>query len=423
MNALNTATWTIATWEFSRYFRIRDQLIGLAMILLFSIIGFLVGWLSQAVTTVHIGIKNADSAFQFPEGSLFRKHEGNHSEKEWQVLIEKGEVEGLLIMPTSYAPLDRAKLIVRSSPPWLGELQELVEAEWLKALSRGNQLDQNLIEKIKNPPEIDVKLLNKTVDSTSDIYVANGFIFATVLTSWIAMAFMMTGITGEKQQRVTEQIVSIVRPKKWMDGKVIGITLAAMGALLNLIIAIVVFIPMCLFFFGGEWIPPSLKRWDLLPIFLAYYVGGVFFWNCFYAAISAMLDDPNTSSRSTLLFIPILPLSASFFLSANPDSLPLQILSLVPGSSSTAMPVRLILGDVSWWEVLVSFVLLLLGIFALRVIAARIFSAGIMMYGMEPSWTDVLAWVFSRRSTVVGQVPTFLDEFRNRRTDQHTPNA
>lgn len=404
MNNRIKTSWTIAKWEFSRYFKIRDQLIGLATLLLFSVIGFFVGFLSQSVTKVEIGVKNAAPNFQFPDDGLFRKREGNYSEQEWQALIEKGEVEGLLIFPSESGTFDHAKLIVRKSPTWLGDLQTIVKAEWLKSLSTANQIDQQLIEKILNPQVIEVVAINDADSWESDIYVANGFILAILVTSWFAMAFMMTGITGEKQQRVTEQIVSIVRPQKWMDGKLIGITGAAIGSMANLFFAMMIFIPMSLFFFGGEWIPPSLKRWDLIPVFIAFYVGGVFFWNCFYAAVSAMLEDPNTSSRTVLLFIPMLPLSAAFFLIANPDGLPMQILSLVPGASSTAMPVRLILGEVSWLELLSSFVLLILGIFALRIIAARIFAAGIMMYGTEPSWIDVVAWVFSRKSTALGHL-------------------
>jgi ABC-2 type transport system permease protein len=135
-----------------------------------------------------------------------------------------------------------------------------------------------------------------------------------------------------------------------------------------------------------------------------------------------MIDDPNTSSRSALLFIPMLPLSAAFFLSANPDGLPMQILSLLPGASSTAMPVRLILGEVSWWELASSFVFLILGIFALRIVAARIFAAGIMMYGTEPSWIDVFAWVFSRKSITLGQVATSLPDIQSRSTSQQKAN-
>lgn len=422
MNSRIKTTWTIAKWEFSRYFKIRDQLIGLAMILLCSVIGFCIGWISQSVTTVEIGLKNANPTFQFPEDGMFRVREGSYSEKEWQDLIEKGEVEGLLILPAANSPLDQAKLMVRRSPSWLGDLQAIVGAEWLKTLTRVNQLDQKMIEKIVNPPKIEVMAINDSDNSESDAYVANGFIFAIVVTSWIAMAFMMTGITGEKQQRVTEQVVSIVRPQKWMDGKLIGITCAAIGSMANLFLAMLIFIPMSLLFFGGEWIPPSLKRWDLVPIFFAYYVGGVLFWNCFYAAISAMIDDPNTSSRSALLFIPMLPLSAAFFLSANPDGLPMQILSLLPGASSTAMPVRLILGEVSWWELASSFVFLILGIFALRIVAARIFAAGIMMYGTEPSWIDVFAWVFSRKSITPGQVAISLPDIQSRSTSQQKAN-
>ena len=39
---------------------------------------------------------------------------------------------------------------------------------------------------------------------------------------------LFAGITGEKQHRVTEQMIAIVRPQVWMDGKIIGLAAAAL---------------------------------------------------------------------------------------------------------------------------------------------------------------------------------------------------
>lgn len=44
--------------------------------------------------------------------------------------------------------------------------------------------------------------------------------FLELVPVFMAGAYMAIGISGEKQQRVTEVVVSAVRPEAWMDGKI-----------------------------------------------------------------------------------------------------------------------------------------------------------------------------------------------------------
>ena len=80
----------------------------------------------------------------------------------------------------------------------------------------------------------------------------------------------------------------------------------------------------------------------------------------------------------------------------------MRSLSLIPGTSSVAMPMRLVLGEVSTVELLSSLILMVAGIAVLRLIAGRVFAAGIMLYGKEPSWLDIALWTLGRRSEVAG---------------------
>jgi ABC-2 type transport system permease protein len=405
MTFWSPACWTIAKWEFARYFKIRDQLLGLAALLFLSLVGFVIGLLANSNKQVKLGVSNPDAIFQvsFPEKSSFRLVEGNYSDQQWRLMVEKGDIAGLLIVPSVKTPDEKISLVVRRSPAWMNDLESIVQEQWQKWFVQINNIDTRVAEKLLDPPAIEVVSLNPSKNITGDLVVANIAIFGTMLTSWIAMSFMMTGITGEKQQRVTEQIVSAVRPQTWVDGKLIGITAASIASLANLFLACVLFGILSFWLFGQENMPIALQRWELIPVLLIFYLGSVFFWNCFYLAISAMLNDPHTSSRTVLLFLPMMPLVVAFVWIGEPDGLPMRIASFVPGASATAIPVRLILGEVAWIEWMVSAVLLVAGTLVMRIIAGRIFAACIMLYGTEPSWLDIAAWVCSGRSTTFGQ--------------------
>lgn len=401
MNWLKTC-FTVARWEFFRYFKWKDQLIGLFSLLIGAAIGFGAVHLAKSSGKIEVAILGASDSFSFPEKGKLAIAEGTYDESGWKKLVQDGEVDGLLKMTRNAGEPFQSELIVRKEPAWLEELRPIVESEKLKWEIDEAQIAAATVARVLTPASIQVTSLSEGDASKVDRIIAYVMLIAMIMTSWIGLAYMMTGITGEKQMRVTEQIVSAIRPQMWIDGKLVGITAASIGSLGFLFITSIICIPVA-WMVGFEFsLPDSIKRWDLLPLLLVYYIGGVFFWNCFYAGVTSVINDPNTSSRTSLLFLPILPMMASALVMSQPDGTMMRILSIMPGSSSTAMPIRLILGEVHLWELMLSVVMLAQGVFVLRVLAGRVFAAGIMLYGKEPGWVDVIQWALTRKMDTNG---------------------
>lgn len=395
--------FTVAAWEFGRYFKLKDQFIGIALMMFGAAIGYGVVRIAKTASKVEIAVLGANADFAFPAEGKISIAEGDWTQQQWREKVNSGEVDGLLIFgeanssPDPEDALWQAQLIVRRAPTWIDELQSVLQADRVRTMVASTQVDPMVLASIMAPAEVEIVELAERPVSGSDRFVAYAILGATLITSWIGLAYLMTGITGEKQQRVTEQIVSAIKPQMWIDGKLLGITGAAIGSL-GFIAATSVVAGLVAKIVGYEIpMPTALQRPELVPVFLLFYVGGVFFWNCFYAAVAATINDPNTSSRSSLLFLPMLPLFAAGLVASQPNGWMMSILSLLPGTSVTAMPMRLVLGDVTWPELTISIVLLFIGIAFLRWIAARIFAAGIMLYGKEPTWMDIVSWACSRQ--------------------------
>ncbi|XZE21377.1 ABC transporter permease [Pirellulaceae bacterium SH449] len=388
---------TVARWEFFRYFKWKDQLIGVVAMIFGAAIGYAAMRLSQSTSQVELAVLGASDSFAFADKGNLKLAEGTNDEAMWQQMVEAGKVDGLLKINASSREGFVAELIVRKEPAWLEELRPIVEAEKLRWEILDAQIPIGTVERLLSPSKIDIVSLSAGETSKGDRMIAYGMLVAMLLTSWIGLAYMMTGITGEKQMRVTEQVVSAIRPQAWIDGKLLGISGAAIGSLAFLFLTGLICLPAANFLGIDVALPGALKRWDLVPLLLVYYLGGVFFWNCFYAAVAAVINDPNTSSRTSLLFLPMLPMMAAGFVASKPDGAMMKTLSILPGASSTAMPMRMILGEVSYLETISSILFLLLGIFVLRTIAGRVFAAGIMLYGKEPTWVDILKWSLTKR--------------------------
>ena len=120
---------------------------------------------------------------------------------------------------------------------------------------------------------------------------------------------------------------------------------------------------------------------------------GTLMWNAFLAGVAATIDDPNTSTKSGFMFLPMFPVMLAFLALVNPDTVAMQLLSIFPLTSYAVLPARMVLTSVSWWEPVLAIALLAVTAWLLRVAAGRIFAAGMMMYGKEPDYRQMLHWM------------------------------
>lgn len=201
-------------------------------------------------------------------------------------------------------------------------------------------------------------------------------------------ALMMSSITQEKQTRVTEQLLTLLRPQEWMDGKIVGITLHSLKSIVFTGVLLLLILNGTHMMMVGGVMPLPLSALVLLNAIL-YVVLGLLLVNSFLAGFAATIDDPNHSSRSMVMFLPMLPVIISFSIIGSADSALATFLSIFPLTSFAAMPIRVAEVGVPWWQWLLSFALLLATLYWARKLAARLFRYGITMYGKEPAWRDI----------------------------------
>ena len=73
------------------------------------------------------------------------------------------------------------------------------------------------------------------------------------------------------------------------------------------------------------------------------------------------------------------------------------VLGIVPITSPVALPMRMVLADVAWWEIVSAVIALIISIWFIRRAAGRVFALGIMMHGKEPTWRE-MAGAMRRRA-------------------------
>jgi ABC-2 type transport system permease protein len=157
---------------------------------------------------------------------------------------------------------------------------------------------------------------------------------------WVA-----TGVVEEKSTRVVEILLSTIRPRQLLAGKVIGIGLLGIAQLL-LIGAFGVVIGQL----SGR-IDVTGDLVEAVGVVLAWFVLGFGLYSCAFAVAGVPRQEEIQSVTAPLTIV----ILASFFLSFgaldDPGSSLARALSFVPPAAPMVMPVRMIAGDAAPWEV------------------------------------------------------------------------
>lgn len=388
--------WTIARWEFSRFVRWRQQIIGVLVMLGVGGLSAGVGkWVSGSRSRpVTVAVVGADRlGFPLPAVDGVSWDSTRYaSAVSADDAVRVDSVAGSLVVTTR----DSVAVTSRRRAAWTERVAPVFNAARRNATYAALPLTD--ADRVALATSIDVAVHvadGRTGDRGAARVYAMAIVGIGLLVLFNGFAFLFTGITGEKQQRITEQMLAMVTPQAWMDGKILGLAgVAFVGTafLAGTGVLALKLVPLA----TGRAIPalPPLPA-DLgamLIVVIAVALGTAM-WFAFMAAIAATIDDPNASPRTSLLMLPMLPMGFAFALVSRADSVVAQVLSMVPLTSMAVLPVRLMSTTVPWWEPIVALTLLAVTAWSLRRMAGKIFAAGVLLYGKEPSMQETLRWI------------------------------
>ncbi len=304
--------------------------------------------------------------------------------------VDTKALDGAILVPARFAADDSVRLIVRrADPSWVRRVHDPFRV----AARHARAVDAGLAREIATALDDPVKLAQSPTQPSGGTERADravAFALAVLLLSTIyaTAAYLAVGITGEKQARATEVIISAIRPQAWMDGKLIAFT--ALG-LLQLVVWAASLAAIAIF----------MSWWKLPPVDpvalatnLAFAVLGFAFYVALFAAILATIKDLQSTSKfqAYLYFLPVIPLLFLDPVVDNPESTLAIVLSWFPAFSPMLMPARLALHAAAWWEVAGALVLLAFATYLMRLAAGHAFRIGMLMYGKEVSLPELVRW-------------------------------
>lgn len=343
--------------------------------------------------------------------------------------VENGEFDGVLFIPK----IDSLEVLASSIEYYSKEtpglsIMDNIEGKIERKLRNVKLTNFGMdLEKIKaSRISADIKMFNFSGEESSKLN--NGLkIGVGAIAGYLLMMFVMIygtsvmrSVIEEKTSRIIEIIVSSVKPFQLMLGKIIGNASAGLlqffiwGVLLfiiSIVATAVLGVDMTEMqsaeqletmkqASGGkmELIIQEILRLPLLKLFVLfifYFLGGFMLYSSLFAAVGAAVDNETDTQQFMLpIMLPlILGVYVGFATVINDPHGPIStIFSYIPFTSPIVMLMRVPFG-VSWYELAISMVLLLLTFTFMVWFAAKIYRVGILMYGKKPTYKDLYKWL------------------------------
>ena len=198
--------------------------------------------------------------------------------------------------------------------------------------------------------------------------------------------FVAQGVVEEKANRIIEILLSTVRARQLLFGKVLGIGLV--GLLQLIVLGLVALATISRF----QVVSIPNVGFEAVAGGLMWYILGFVFYAFIFAAAGSMVSRQEDIGSVTgpLSMVVVGTYIAFFWVTANPDSPIAILLSVIPPFDLVIMPGRMATGDATAWQVLIAVTLTVAAIIGLNILAARIYTNSVLRIGTRVPWRE--AW-------------------------------
>ena len=229
-------------------------------------------------------------------------------------------------------------------------------------------------------------------DQLQNFFYTYIMIFALYLVILLYGQMIATNVATEKSSRAMELLITSAKPVSMMFGKVLASCLAGFLQLLTVFGSAILFYNINQQQWEGNQIIASIfdMPLELLVYMLIFFVLGFFIYAFMFGAIgstASKVEDINTSVMPvTLLFVAGFIIVMMAMSNGSVDSLLMRICSYVPFVSPMAMFTRIAMSTVPVYEIVLSIGVLILSVAAVGVVSAKIYRAGVLLYGTKPKF-------------------------------------
>lgn len=306
--------------------------------------------------------------------------------------LEAEEIQAYFVFPATY-PESLTTDIYYFEKPLSGDAWE--DFDDFVRLNLAQQLPAEVRERTLEGPTVVIEDIasQRTFSESRVINIILPFVgtFFFMFATMSASGYMLQVVADEKENRMMEVMLTSVTPGQMIGGKAIGLLAAALTQLAIYVVAIVVGLVV-----AAPYIPQFQQveiPWGYLGVMALFFFPSYALIAALMVAIGSAVTELQQGQQvagflNILFILPIMLVSVLF---TNPSHPIMMIFTFFPTTSFMTISLRWGLGTVPYWQIGLSW-LILVGSTALAIWGAvKVFRAGMLHYGQPLSFQTVLA--------------------------------
>ena len=249
-----------------------------------------------------------------------------------------------------------------------------------------SNVDQSALADAQRPP--DTKSLQAETEQDQARFLVANIGAVLILVGIFSFGFtVLTGVVEEKQSRVVEVVLSTVRARDLLMGKVLGI--GVLG-----IVQLAVFITAALIaaYATNRLVLPTTTPGTVVLLALWFVLGYLLYSTAlgFLGALASRQEEASNASTPVTMVAMISYFVAIFAVIDDPDGLVANIATFFPPSAPFVVPLRAAFDAIPLWQIGVAAILTIIGIYILFTIGARVYAGAVLQFGGRIKLRD--AW-------------------------------
>lgn len=297
-----------------------------------------------------------------------------------ELAVQDGDVDGVVVDGSDLIIMDSApQLVALVSPAWQ-------QASLVGALGDAGLEDEAIARSLTEATPLSVIELDPDPDADERESLAFVSVILLFVAIQLAGAYILMGVFEEKSTKVVELVLSSVRARDLLLGKVIGVGI--LGLIQIVVLAGSALSAAALF---GSNAVPSVSV-GLLVTGVVWFVIGYLLYGSIFAA-GASLAPRQEDAQSTLAPVSVLLMLSYFgaiFAASDSQSTMATVISWVPFTAPFAMPGRYAAGEAQWWEVVGSMAITAVTAMVVLRLAERIYVRSVIHTDRKLGWRE--AW-------------------------------
>ena len=237
--------------------------------------------------------------------------------------------------------------------------------------------------------QIKPNVQNLGKDQTKNFYSAFIMIYALYIAVMTYGQMVATNVASEKSSRAMELLTTSASPVAMMFGKIIASCLAGLAQLVGIFGSALLFYNLNRASWQGNQMINSIFNVppDLLLYMILFFLLGFFIYGMMFGAVGSLVSKPEDIGSVAMPIILVFVIGFAVVMSSIEDpnnAIGMKICSFIPFTSSMAMFARIAIGSVSTGEIALSIAILVVSTVLIGILAAKIYRAGVLMYGTRP---------------------------------------